>query len=215
MPPYAVRRKCAATHLHVWIYGHLHSLWSCLRVRTLHLNDSCPFLLLLKRPRSRVAACPPEEHRLQHRHALSEVTPCISRRVHRRSFTRWCDARVERKCETESQHSNSGPCGAWQGLYAPALSHKHHSAVGPGAECLLTPVCSPHFSVVCHSLSLMLTPGLSVTACRCVSIIPISLSVSVPLSLTLCLCPSLSLSLSLEGVFPHLNIKGMKHKVTN
>lgn len=63
-------------------------------------------------------------------------------------------------------------------VYASALSHKRHSAIGPGAECSLTPVCRPRLSVAFHSPSLMLTPGLSAAACRHVSIFPFSLSLS-------------------------------------
>ena len=144
----------------------------CLRVNYSWKTHVC-FCFSFSRPLCTTASThPPEEHSL----APSEVTPCISQRVLHRLITRWCNAWVER--ERERRHGNSGPCGAWRGVYASALSRKHHSAIGPGAECSLTPVCRPRLSVAFHSPSFMLTSGLSAAACRHVSIFPSSLSLS-------------------------------------
>lgn len=61
-------------------------------------------------------------------------------------------------------------------LYASALSRKHHSAIGPGAECSPTPVCRLRFSVACHPPSLMSTPRLLLRVNMSASFLSLSLS---------------------------------------
>lgn len=184
MPPSAVRQKCTATHLHVCIYGHLHSLRWCLRVSTLQLNDSCLLLLLLSSPCSTASAYPPEEQTLAETrtrwgHSLylparpsllvHSVMQCMNR---------------EGVWDTKSFDTVTAAPVAHDKVYTPLLcliSITLPLALGQSACWHL---CAAHISQwhVIHSL--MLTPGLLATACRSVSIFPISLSLCLSLFLS-------------------------------
>lgn len=178
----AISQNCPATNLQCIFTGIRTLIW-CLLVTTV---DSCfpccysrPFFLNGNYRSTRIALTLAETC-TQRGHCLY-LPACRLPLVH--SGDAMHEIRGKARCK-ERRHGNRGPCSARQGLYASALSRKHHSAIGPGAECSLTPVCRPRFSVACHSPSLMLTPGLSAAACRHVGIYPFLLILSLYLSLS-------------------------------